>query len=64
MTVREIIIEGLKAKGYDGIYFPDKKDDCQCKIADIAELTFSCMYQGDCIGGYLQPDGTIGKVKK
>ncbi len=54
MTVRQILEEWLKARGYDGLCHPDC--GCGCRIDDIMPCG-ECF--DDCEPGYKQPNGDI-----
>jgi hypothetical protein len=47
MTAKEIIIDWLKAHGYDGLC----SDECGCRLDDLMPGECSCP---DCVPGYLR----------
>jgi hypothetical protein len=56
MTVKEILIDWLKANGYDGLCNPDINDfgsACACSIDDPLEFLECGEYLGDCQTAYL-----------
>lgn len=51
MTVKEIVIEHLKANGYDGLF--NEWDKCACKLDDFIPCPAEKVI--DCEAGYLKP---------
>jgi len=55
-TVRDIIIEYLKANGYEGL----RTNGCGCTIEDFAVI--DCLGAGDCLPAIRRPDLAKGDV--
>ena len=54
MTVREIVVEYLRAHGYDGLWTNDCGDDgCGCLIDDLAPCCCESFFE--CEPGYKLP---------
>lgn len=50
MTVKNIIVDWLRANGYDGLC--DPPNECGCKLDDLIPCASPC---DTCMAGYLAP---------